>query len=463
MKSAGREQGRMKSTGGQKGPSKSAVACQSIDPLLSAYVDHEASPAETQLVEEHIHTCAECRARLHRFQRLEPILQALPASSDRALAAIERDLRPRPELLLEDRPAPLYTRFATVAVLLVFVALAAFVLLRSAPTIPRPVQTAGQPSQPVELSGPVIGISVDGLVDPPTARYVHRAITLAEQQNESVVVWLTPSDGLSQAMDNVAQDFASSTVPTYAYAPSHNPTATALAQSTRGTLEAIPAAAPITWMQMDLGEAVWHRVLDPSTAYLFFVLGLYAIFVELAHPGALVPGITGLIAMGIAAVAFSSLPINWLGVLAVIAGVGFMVLELKASKHGLLLIAGIASLAAGSLVLYALPGLLSPPVLVVVLLVGVVLGLLLVRVAQGVHRLPSINPLQELVGARGVARTALSPDGVVHVNGQMWSARVRGAPVAPGEPVRVVARRGLVLDVVSASSHAAATQKGAHS
>jgi membrane-bound serine protease (ClpP class) len=166
--------------------------------------------------------------------------------------------------------------------------------------------------------------------------------------------------------------------------------------------------------------------------------------------------------MGIAAAAFSSLPVNWLGVAAVAGGVALMVLELKASKHGLLLIGGIVCVAAGSVVLYALPGLLSPFVLLGVVLVGIVLGVVLLRVAQGVRRLPPMNPLQELVGARGVARTELNPDGVVHVNGQMWSAHVRGAPVAPGEPVRVVARRGLVLEVMSASFHAAATQKGAN-
>jgi len=443
---------------------KSAVACRNMDPLLSAYVDHEASPAEALLVEQHIQSCGDCRARLRQFQRFEPTLQALRASSDHAVRAINRDLRPPPELMLEDRPAPFYARFATVAVVLVFAALAAFVLLRSAPSTPQPLQTAAQPSQPPQLSGPVIGISVDGLVDPPTAMYVHRAIAEAEGQHATVIVWLSPSNGLGPSLDTVTQDFASSTVPTYAYAPSpQNPTAAALAQSTQGTLLTIPAGAPITWMQMDLGEAIWHRVLDPTTAYLFFVLGLYALFLEIAHPGALVPGITGLVAMGIAAVAFSSLPINWPAVLAVVAGVGFMALELKASKHGLLLIGGIACLAAGSLALYAMPGVLSPLVLIGVVVVGVVLGFLLMRVAQQVHRLPSINPLQELVGARGVARTALNPDGVIHVNGQMWSAHVRGAPVAAGEPVRVVARHGLVLDVVSASFRAAATQKGAFS
>jgi membrane-bound ClpP family serine protease len=447
---------------------KSAVVCRDVQPLLSAYVDHEASPTEALQVEEHVQACAECQARLQRMRRLAPRLdqhvQAHVSEGERAAASLNRSYRPPPQTMLAEPSMPFVARFATVAVLLVFAALTAFVLLRSAPG-PRALQTGAQPAptpSAAQPEGPVIGISIDGLVDAPTAAYVQRAVDEAEQQHASVLVWDAPSGGLTQSVEDVERTLANSSVPTYAYAPSpQNPTATGLAEATTTRVDSIPKDASIDWKQMNLGEAVWHRVLDPTTAYLFFVLGLYAVFLELAHPGTLVPGITGLVAMGIAAVAFSSLPTNWLGVAAVVGGVALMVLELKTSKHGLLLGGGVVCLAAGSLVLYASPGLLSPLVLIGVVLLGVVLGFVLVRVAQGVRRLPAINPLQELVGARGVARTTLSPDGVVQVNGQTWSAHVRGAPVQPGEPVRVVARRGLVLDVTSASFHAAATQKGA--
>ena len=37
-------------------------------------------------------------------------------------------------------------------------------------------------------------------------------------------------------------------------------------------------------------QALGHDLLDPTTAYLLFVLGLYAVLVEVSHPGALVPG-----------------------------------------------------------------------------------------------------------------------------------------------------------------------------
>lgn len=443
----------------------SATACHDLDQLLSAYVDHEASPDEMRLVEEHTRECEACLRRLRRMQRLAPKLdldvQALLSSAGNATRPWNAPARP-PELMLARPPSPpLVARFSTMAVLLVF-ALLAGVLLHSGP--PRTLQTGAQPGA-VPLTGPIVAVSIDGLVDPPTASYVHRAILEAERQNATVVASLDPSGGLDPSVAAVEQDFAAASIPTYAYLrTSQNPTTVSLAAATDGTIAAMPAGASISWMSMDFGEALWHRVLDPSTAYVFFVLGLYAVFVEIAHPGSLVPGITGVVSMAIAAVAFSTLPTNWLGVVALVAGVALMAAELKAAKHGLLMLCGVIFLAAGSLALYGTPlsgVVVAPVILLGVVLAGLILSVFLVGLAQRIHRLPPLGGFEHLVGARGVARSELSPNGVVHVQGHTWSAHARGGTVAAGDEVRVLARRGLVLDVESASFHAAATQKGA--
>jgi membrane-bound serine protease (ClpP class) len=221
---------------------------------------------------------------------------------------------------------------------------------------------------------------------------------------------------------------------------------------------------------MDPLEALWHRLLDPSTAYVLFVLGLYALFAEVAHPGAILPGTTGVITLGLASIAFASLPVNWIGVAVVVVGVVLMGVELKAPTHGLLTLAGLAGLVAGSELLYAAPGSLAPivtelTVAPVVLggtvLVGLGVGLTFARIARRIRTLPPIISLEQLVGARGVSRSGLDPEGVVHVQGQLWSARARGPHLGPGEPVRVLARHGLILEVESAARRSAATQKGA--
>ena len=53
-----------------------------------------------------------------------------------------------------------------------------------------------------------------------------------------------------------------------------------------------------------------------------------------------------------------------------------------------------------------------------------------------------------MIGEDGTARTAIDPDGVVPVRDAPWRARTnRATPIAAGDPVRVAAIDGLVLEV----------------
>jgi membrane-bound serine protease (ClpP class) len=211
---------------------------------------------------------------------------------------------------------------------------------------------------------------------------------------------------------------------------------------------------------MQAWEALSQRLFDPTSAYLFFVLGLLAVFVEVVHPGALVPGVTGLLSLSLAVAGFSVLPVNLVGVVLIVASVAFMAVDVKAFGHGGLTLVGGAGLVLGSLVLYSPAATVAPAVLACVAVVGLLAGLVLTFTARSVRRLPPVNDLDRLVGARGVVRTALEPGGLVQVNGQLWSAQVRAGQLEPGHAIRVRARQGLVLEVESTTFSGAATYKG---
>jgi len=403
-------------------------------------------------------------------------------------------------------PQRLRGRLATVAFLLAMTLCTGVVLMRSAPVGQVPTVTGAQPGVPAGGStqaprAPVLVAAIDGLVDPAIAAYVRRAVSAARAGHAgALVVVLNASGGLDGSMRQVSQDLASSAVPTLAFvAPGHSSAAdTALAQAadlavadqTTPNLDAFLGAvdgqqartpagpmtlatrgAPVQIFEMDPFEALEHRVLDPTTAYLLFVLGLYAVFAEFVHPGALLPGATGLVCLTLAAIAFGMLPTNWVGVAVLVAAVGLMALELKAATHGALILVGVGGLVAGSILLYAAPGwavpmqadvTVAPAVLIGAVVSGLIVGLLLARVARGIHNLPPILSLEQLIGARGMSRGGLNPEGVVHVRGQLWSARLRGGRLESGQPVRVVARHGLVLEVESAAL-GAASRKGTRS
>ena len=55
---------------------------------------------------------------------------------------------------------------------------------------------------------------------------------------------------------------------------------------------------------------------------------------------------------------------------------------------------------------------------------------------------------EELVGEMGLAAEAVAPEGTVRVRDALWRARTnRATPIAAGDPVRVVAIEGVVLEV----------------
>jgi membrane-bound ClpP family serine protease len=487
--------------------------CSELDAVLSAYVDHEATADEMATIEAHARTCKACASRLRRYQaltpRLEADLRALVFKADAAAAGQMKRAHfrgPPDRFALVAPRVPLFSRLATVALVLAVAVVVGIVLLRSAPVGQVPgVETGAQPSAPAAAvqtpnspdRAPILVASISGLIDPAVAAYVHRAVSAAEDSHAgALVVVLDASGGLDGPMQQVAQDLAGSSVPTLAFIPpGRADVADARLAQSSALVGAIPApsldafllavdgqqartpAGPVTLatggarietLDMEPGEAVAHRLMDPTTAYLLFVLGLYAAFVELAHPGSLVPGATGLVCLTLASVAFAMLPTNWLGVAVLVAAVGLMALELKAATHGALVLAGVGCLVVGSVLLYAAPGswlpleaavAIPPAVLIGAVGAGLIVGLLLARIAQRIHSLPPILSLEQLIGARGVSRGGLDPEGVVHVGGQLWSARLRGGSLGAGQPVRVVARHGLVLEVESATL-GAATRKG---
>jgi membrane-bound serine protease (ClpP class) len=98
---------------------------------------------------------------------------------------------------------------------------------------------------------------------------------------------------------------------------------------------------------------------DPSVTYLLFVLGIIGLVGEVHHPGTLLPGIAGGLAMVLALVGFSELGINWIGLGLVLLAAALFVAEAHRPGFGLLAVAGILAFVVGSWLLFVpLPGLL---------------------------------------------------------------------------------------------------------
>src|SRR4029079_4267888 len=92
-------------------------------------------------------------------------------------------------------------------------------------------------------------------------------------------------------------------------------------------------------------------ISDPNIAYILFLLGLYGWMFELYNPGAILPGIVGVIALILALYSMHTLPINYAGLALIVFAVILFLLEIKIVSHGLLAIRGVISLLLGSMML----------------------------------------------------------------------------------------------------------------
>ena len=203
------------------------------------------------------------------------------------------------------------------------------------------------------------------------------------------------------------------------------------------------------WIKESFRTRVLKALSDPNIAYILMMIGLAGLYFELAHPGVILPGVIGSIALILAFYSFHTLPVNIAGVLLIVLALIFFILEMKITSYGLLSLAGIICLLIGSVMLVdrdsGLPGIswrVIMPTLVVV-------GGFFVGVAGLVFRAQFRRPMtgqSGMIGEIGMVKIPLTPKGRVQIHGELWFARCK-QPVKAGVLVRVIAVKGLTLDV----------------
>jgi membrane-bound serine protease (ClpP class) len=201
-------------------------------------------------------------------------------------------------------------------------------------------------------------------------------------------------------------------------------------------------------------EASWRTQLlaiitDPNIAYVLLLVGIYGLIYELANPGALLPGVTGVIALLLALYAFQALPVDFAGLALLALGIGFMILEAFVPSFGALGIGGAIAFVAGSIMLFRedAGGLaVAWPLIGGFALLSAALFIGVVGFAVKSRRSPVVSGAEEMIGAVGEALEDFEHSGQVRVHSEIWSAE-SARPVRRGQRVRVVALRGLTLTV----------------
>jgi len=200
---------------------------------------------------------------------------------------------------------------------------------------------------------------------------------------------------------------------------------------------------------MDWRQQILAAIARPEVLFLLLLGALAGLGAEISHPGLLFPGILGVVCLILFLFASQIIPVNWAGVLLVLLALGLFAAEVKVASYGLLTVAGITAMILGAMMLVDSPQpelRVSPwKLLPAVVLMAVFTGAL-VRIVVAAQRRPATTGAEGLIGRRGVAETAIDPEGWVVVQGERWRAHA-DTQVASGEPVEVIGLDGLRLRV----------------
>jgi len=219
-----------------------------------------------------------------------------------------------------------------------------------------------------------------------------------------------------------------------------------------GSITLQTKGAKIESLEMTFIGKMLDIISDPNIAYILFLLGMYGLMFELYSPGAILPGIVGVISLILAFYSMHSLPVNYAGLALIIFAIILFLLEIKVVSHGLLAIGGVVSLLLGSMMLIRSDSALdmariSRGVIYAATAVSALFFLFVLSFGIRAQRSKVVTGIEAMIGNTGEVIEMLNPIGTVRVNGETWNAESLSGAITRGEKVRIKEMRNLKLYV----------------
>jgi len=215
----------------------------------------------------------------------------------------------------------------------------------------------------------------------------------------------------------------------------------------------VPVSA-VRFAKLSQFDQFMHAAASPAVAYLLFIAGVGLLVFELFTGGVGIAGGLGAACLLLGCYGLAALPTReWAVALLLLAMFGYAV-DIQTGVPRVWTVIATLCLVTGSLALFE--GQLLSWITLLAGVVGTFMGMVagmpaMVRTRYGTPRIGR----DWMIGAVGVARGAVSPEGVVMIEGAPWRARTqRATPIAEGDPVTVVDLEGLILTVEPAEAAA---------
>jgi membrane-bound serine protease (ClpP class) len=210
--------------------------------------------------------------------------------------------------------------------------------------------------------------------------------------------------------------------------------------------------ATVETLEMGFFQKVLSRISDPNIAYIIMMLGFYGLLFELFSPGAIFPGIIGVICLILAFYSMSSMPVNYAGLALIIFGIILFLLEIKVISHGMLAVGGTLSVLLGSMILFRTSPVenfvsLSWSVIFSVTAFSVLFFLFIITIGLRAQRAKPVSGENAMIGQTALTLTPLDPRGQVTLMGEIWSAASLSEKINSNEKVIVKEVKELTLYV----------------
>ena len=194
---------------------------------------------------------------------------------------------------------------------------------------------------------------------------------------------------------------------------------------------------------------VLSTIAQPEIAILLLMVGLYGLLFEGYNPGAIIPGVAGVICLLLAAYALQVLPVNYVGLALILVGLALITAEAFVPSFGALGIGGTAAMIFGLIMMFdsGIPGFGISVAFVSG--VGIVSGLALLWLLSYLvraRRQGAVSGRDRIIGGHAVATESFVGEGKVWLEGETWSA-VSKLPVEKDQVVLVQDLDGLTLTV----------------
>lgn len=210
------------------------------------------------------------------------------------------------------------------------------------------------------------------------------------------------------------------------------------------------AGATTLEIPMTVRERVFQVIAHPQVMLILMLVVMYGLIGELTNPGAILPGVAGVIALVLLLYLASILPMNIAGLALVGVAIALFIIDVFAPTHGVLTAGGIVAFFLGTFMLFdrSEPYLrLSLAWLLPSTVVTALFFIFIVGAGIRAQRVPTKTGAEMMIGQRVTALERIDAmGGRVFIEGEYWNA-VSMEPVEAGQAAEIIAMDGLTLKV----------------